>query len=68
MGKPALLRKEPPAEIWQYRGQGCIADVFLYEEGAALRVNLVEVRPIGGTQVPAPTCLGSIAGRHHTNE
>ncbi|WP_282604707.1 hypothetical protein [Pelagibius sp. Alg239-R121] len=32
LGQPDLVRRENPAEIWQYRGKGCILDVFLYSE------------------------------------
>lgn len=33
LGKPELQRRERPAEIWQYRGRGCVLDVFLYAAG-----------------------------------
>ena len=34
LGRPALRRVEPPAEVWQYRGERCVLDVFLYAPGA----------------------------------
>jgi hypothetical protein len=33
LGQPSLVRRESPAEIWQYRGKDCILDVFLYADG-----------------------------------
>jgi hypothetical protein len=31
-GAPTLLRREPPAEVWQYAGSRCVLFVFLYRE------------------------------------
>ncbi|MCH6588401.1 MAG: hypothetical protein IH805_08830, partial [Proteobacteria bacterium] len=42
LGDPELLRREPPAEIWQYRGRSCVFDVFLYEEAGRQRVTYLE--------------------------
>ena len=46
LGPPGLLREEPPAEVWLYRGAGCALHVFLYPEraGAPHRVTYYEVR------------------------
>lgn len=30
LGTPNLLRREYPAEIWQYHNQDCVLDIFLY--------------------------------------
>jgi hypothetical protein len=30
-GEPRLLRKEPPAQVWQYGDDGCVLLVILYE-------------------------------------
>jgi len=30
LGDPSLVRNEAPAEIWQYRSQTCVFDIFLY--------------------------------------
>lgn len=32
LGKPTLIRHDGDAEIWQYRGENCVLDLFLYGE------------------------------------
>ena len=46
LGQPEFKRVEPPAEVWQYRGEACVLDVILYTEGAAgpFRVTYYEIR------------------------
>lgn len=33
LGQPDFKRRDPPAEIWQYRKDACMLDVFLYDPG-----------------------------------
>ncbi|MBM3566232.1 MAG: hypothetical protein FJX42_08995 [Alphaproteobacteria bacterium] len=55
LGEPVLKRRDPPAELWQYRAEGCTVDFFLYGPGgrkddmenALLSVSHVEIRPRG---------------------
>lgn len=44
LGKPSRVRRESPAEIWQYVGNDCIFDIFLYKEQGAYRVIHAEAR------------------------
>lgn len=44
LGAPDLRRREPPAELWQYRNADCVLDVFLYGEGNRYRVLRSETR------------------------
>lgn len=44
LGKPSQVRRESPAEIWQYVGSDCIFDIFLYKEQGAYRVIHAEAR------------------------
>jgi hypothetical protein len=30
LGPPSLIRRDPPAEVWQYAGPGCALHVFFY--------------------------------------
>src|SRR5262245_27258158 len=32
LGMPKLVRRDDPAEVWQYRSNACVLDVFLYPE------------------------------------
>jgi hypothetical protein len=34
LGNPVLVRRDAPAEIWQYRGRDCALDVYLYPPAA----------------------------------
>lgn len=57
LGVATLLRREPPAQVWQYRGRICVLDLVLYpdeSEGATLRVAHVEIRPVEGLAKVAP--------------
>lgn len=38
LGQPDLRRSDPPAELWQYRGTGCVLELYLYREGDIFRV------------------------------
>ncbi|MFQ5773367.1 MAG: hypothetical protein ACE5GS_02505 [Kiloniellaceae bacterium] len=60
LGEPALIRREPPAEIWQYRGATCIFDVFLYEEAGRDRVTYLEARDTAAQTVEARGCFNEL--------
>ena len=61
LGEPELRRTEPPAEVWQYRTDRCVADIYLRQEGAAQRVVYIETRSPNAATVPAAGCLQDIA-------
>lgn len=46
LGEPQLRRRDPPAELWQYRAGPCVLDLFLYADrtGGAATVAHVEMR------------------------
>jgi hypothetical protein len=60
LGRPELTRREPPAEIWQYRGRDCVFDVFLYEDAGLRRVTYLEARDDSAQPVAARDCLNQI--------
>ena len=60
LGDPELLRREPPAEIWQYRGASCVFDVFLYEQAGRQRVTYLEARDSAARRVGARGCLNEL--------
>ncbi len=60
LGRPDLTRREPPAEIWQYRGRSCVFDVFLYEEAGSVRVTYLEARDESAQRVAERTCLNQL--------
>ncbi len=60
LGDPELTRREPPAEIWQYRGGSCVFDVFLYEAAGRQRVTYLEARDGAARRVGARGCLNEL--------
>ncbi len=60
LGLPELTRREPPAEIWQYRGESCAFDVFLYEEAGSVRVTYLEARDGSAQRVAERGCLNQL--------
>ncbi len=60
LGDPDLTRREPPAEIWQYRGGSCVFDDFLYEEAGRHRVTYLEARDGAARRVGARGCLNEL--------
>jgi hypothetical protein len=40
LGTPDLVRRDGPAEIWHYSGEGCRLLVFLYDEDSGDKPNL----------------------------
>ena len=48
LGPPDYRRRDKPAEIWQYRNDACVLDLFLYSvAGASARVNHMDFRRLG---------------------
>jgi hypothetical protein len=60
LGSPTLIRRESPAEIWQYVTSSCVFEVVLYERDQRYAVSYLEARD--GTalrQEPRP-CLNQL--------
>ena len=45
LGEPALIRRDGDAEVWQYRADRCVLDLFLY--GVDKKVEHVDLRDRG---------------------
>lgn len=62
LGEPGFIRRDHPAEIWQYRGQSCTLDIFLYQAitGIPHKVDYIEARPKSGEPTSNKDCLVSI--------
>jgi len=43
LGEPQLIRRDGPAEVWQYTAYTCILNLFLYEVSKTYRVKYVEL-------------------------
>jgi len=57
LGEPRLIRRDGPAEIWQYRASNCILDVFLYDAGADRTVRHVDLRGPGTAMPDRRACF-----------
>ena len=67
LGKPTLIRQEPPAEVWQYADRMCILDITLYADSSgALVARWVESRDTDGV-ASDPTACGEALGSRDNN-
>lgn len=62
LGTPVLVRRDGPAEIWQYKATACILDVFLYTTADGQRVRYVELRGRDASTEPQRQCFVSLLG------
>ena len=60
LGEPELIRRETPAEIWQYRNEGCVFDVFLYDTSSGREVTYIEARDDAAQQIETRACLNGL--------
>lgn len=64
LGQPDLVRRESPAEIWQYRGKDCVLDVFLYHEDdkpdSPFKVVYSEARDLEAQNSDQRRCLNGL--------
>lgn len=65
LGKPRFTRTDGPAQVWQYSGQACALDVFMYKADAGYKVEYTELRRLGSIgAVDDPACLAdALAGK-----
>ena len=60
IGRPDFIRREGLAEIWQYRANACIFDLFLYGRSTNKKVQHAEVRGDGVDNSPARGCFAKL--------
>jgi hypothetical protein len=61
LGMPRLVRRDDPAEVWQYRSSACVLDVFLYPEGTgAQQVRYLEARTVAAEPARTDECVNDI--------
>lgn len=44
LGPASFVRRDGPAEVWQYRAKACVLDVYLYKDPKGLTVAHVDLR------------------------
>jgi hypothetical protein len=62
LGPADFRRADGPAEVLQYRGTGCVLDIYLYRDdaGAGYRVTYVEARDRQAARTAPQPCLSSV--------
>ena len=61
LGQPKQVRKDEPAEIWQYSGADCVVDFYLYAgDAGGLAVAYMEARNQAAESTPADRCVQSL--------
>jgi hypothetical protein len=62
-GHPQLVRDETGAEVWQYRAEACVLDLYLYPQesaGTALRVTYLEARDRSAASLATDPCVSAL--------
>jgi hypothetical protein len=62
-GHPQLVRDETGAEVWQYRADACVLDLYLYPQesgGTPLRVTYLEARDRSAATLAADPCVNAL--------
>jgi hypothetical protein len=60
LGEPGLIRRDEPAEVWQYRTASCVLDVVLYDQASGPRVVYTEARTPTAEPTQADPCLSDV--------
>ncbi len=63
LGPPSLLRTEAPAEVWQYKAEDCVLDIYLYAEEQMpdrSSVTYYEIRRSDTSKRGVRACFGDI--------
>lgn len=59
-GAPRFVRRDGPAQIWQYGTDACTVNLFLYRDGPMLRVRHVELRHRSADLATPGGCEGAV--------
>jgi len=61
LGQPKQVRKDEPAEIWQYSGTDCVVDFYLYHvDSEHLAVAYLYARNQAAEATPTDRCVRSL--------
>jgi hypothetical protein len=60
LGEPGLIRRDTPAEVWQYRTASCVLDVVMYDQASGPRVAYTEARTAAAEPTQPGPCLTDV--------
>ena len=60
LGEPGLIRRDTPAEVWQYRTASCVLDVVMYDQASGPHVVYTEARTPSAEPTQADPCLSDV--------
>lgn len=63
LGKPRMVRHESPAQVWQFHGDTCIIDFFLYREAGPFVVTHAQARKNGLKTFTPEDCLDQVIAK-----
>lgn len=63
LGAPDFVRRDGGAQVWQYRAEHCVLDLFLYGKGNDSRVKHVELRKRLPTAEPVEQCFSRMRAK-----
>lgn len=64
LGEPTYIRREQPAEVWQFVTGRCVLDITFYPDRNSPEARLsswIESRDMSGRRIAVPDCLKSFA-------
>lgn len=64
LGEPTYIRREPPAEVWQFVTGRCVLDITFYPDKTVPENRVsswLESRDMSGQKMALPDCLNSFA-------
>lgn len=63
-GLPRQVRREAPAEVWQYAGKDCVVDLYLYQAaGGGMAVSFIEARDSAAVATEPESCFSTLTQR-----
>lgn len=60
LGPASFVRRDGPAEVWQYRAKACVLDVYLYKDPKGLTVAHVDLRKREKATQPPKRCFSAL--------
>lgn len=63
LGAPGFVRRDAGAQIWQYGGEACLLDLFLYRDAGAYAVRHAELRRRENQTLADSACLADALSR-----